>query len=130
MELYCHILTHLQQYANSSNNSNVQTQYYHPNHFLPVYWTGNLYKDEKMKEKTSVGLSGRTFSHMKACAIHPVLTSFEAFMATIPYTIGITPSRWCKAISTMLLRPSLSILVKGYAPYYYWRLISSSTIRN
>ena len=39
----------------------------------------------KMKERTSSGLSGIHFGHMKACAQSPFISYFEAIMAHILY---------------------------------------------
>ena len=50
----------------------------------------------KMKEPTSAGISGVHFGHMKACAQSSFISDFEATMAHIPYTTGISPDLWKK----------------------------------
>lgn len=57
---------------------------------------------KKMKEKTSAGISGLHFSHMKACAMDPFLAEFEASLANIPYYTGFSPPQWEKGVSVMI----------------------------
>ena len=55
-----------------------------------------------MKEKTSSGISGLHFGHMKACAQSKFILDFEATLAHIPYSTGISPGDWKKSINAML----------------------------
>ena len=59
---------------------------------------------KKSKERTSAGISGIHFGHMKACAEDDTLAAFEATMCHIPYTTGYSPSGWKKSVSVMLLK--------------------------
>lgn len=54
------------------------------------------------KEDKSSGPSGITFAHFKAGALDPVIADLEARMTAIPYTLGISPTRWQKGINVML----------------------------
>ena len=56
----------------------------------------------KMKERTSSGISGIHFGHMKACATSPWLSTLEATLAHIPYSTGLSPEKWKKSINVML----------------------------
>ena len=56
------------------------------------------------KERTSAGISGIHFGHMKACAEDTTLAAFEATMCHIPYTTGYSPTGWKQSVSVMLLK--------------------------
>jgi hypothetical protein len=48
----------------------------------------------KAKEFTATGPSGWTFSHFIAATFDPLLSSFDATMANIPYATGYSLCRW------------------------------------
>ena len=48
----------------------------------------------KMKERTSAGISGLDFGHLKACLQSPLLSYFEDLLSRIPYTTGYAPEYW------------------------------------
>ena len=54
------------------------------------------------KEKTSAGISGLHFGHMKACAEDSVIAAFEATLCHIPYSTGYSPLEWGKSVSVMI----------------------------
>ena len=56
----------------------------------------------KMKERTSSGISGLHFGHMKAISSDGRLSDFEATLAHIPYCTGHVPQLWKKGICCML----------------------------
>jgi hypothetical protein len=55
-----------------------------------------------MKEKTSSGISGIHFRHMKACALDKALADFEATISHIPYNTGLVPTEWKQGVGVML----------------------------
>ena len=55
-----------------------------------------------MKERTSAGLSGITFGHMKACSQDEELANFEATISHIPYSTGFVPDLWKRGVCCML----------------------------
>lgn len=55
-----------------------------------------------MKEKTSAGISGLHFGHLKACASSALLSDFEATLAHIPYSTGYSPQGWKQSVNVML----------------------------
>jgi hypothetical protein len=57
---------------------------------------------KKMKEKTSAGISGIHFGHMKACSTDVELSNFEATIGHIPYSTGFVPDAWKKGVCCML----------------------------
>lgn len=57
---------------------------------------------EKMKEQTSVGISGLRFGHMKTCSSDPYLSKIETSIANIAYTSGYAPRQWETGVSVML----------------------------
>lgn len=70
---------------------------------LPILETENYVSGwKKMKEKTSAGISGIHFGHMKACALDPDLAAFEASLSHLPYASGYSPEEWQTAINHML----------------------------
>jgi len=56
----------------------------------------------KMKERTSAGISGIHFGQMKACAQSDYLSDFEASIANISYTTGASPSAWRQGVNVMI----------------------------
>jgi hypothetical protein len=56
----------------------------------------------KMKERTSAGISGLHFRHMKSCAHDQFLSNFEASLATIPLTSGYSPQSWQFGVDVMI----------------------------
>ena len=57
---------------------------------------------KKMKEKTSAGISGLHFGHLKTCATDPDLAEIEASICNLPYTTSYTPNDWKTGVSVML----------------------------
>ena len=55
-----------------------------------------------MKEKTSAGISGLHFGHMKTCAMDKTLTDFEATLCLIPFTTSYFPDKWRTNVSVMI----------------------------
>ena len=67
---------------------------------------------KQMKERTSAGISGITFGHMKACAEDLELSNFEATISHIPYTTGfLVPELWKQGVCCMLPKKANSIKV-------------------
>ena len=64
-----------------------------------------------MKEKTSAGISGLHFGHMKACAMDDTLTEIESQIANIAYTTGYAPTAWKTGVSVMLKKKDNEDLV-------------------
>ena len=90
------------EYAQEFFNELQEAELTHP--FTEHQITPDLFKDgwAKMKEKTSAGMSGLHFGHLKTCAMDPVLAEFEASIANVPYSTGYTPHNWQTGISVML----------------------------
>lgn len=63
---------------------------------------------KKMKERTSAGITGIHFGHMKACATDPELADFEATVSHIPYSTGVVPEEWKQGVCCMLPKKSNS----------------------
>ena len=57
---------------------------------------------KKMKEKTSSGISGLHFGHMKACAQDKLLSRFETTLGNIPFSTGYSPPEWRTGVSVMI----------------------------
>ena len=57
-----------------------------------------------MKERTSAGISGLTFIHMKVCELYLLLISAERSMVSILYNTKFSPLQWRKAIDTIILK--------------------------
>ena len=57
---------------------------------------------KNMKERTSAGISGITFGHMKACAEDTELSNFEATVNHIPYSTGFVLEAWKRGVCCML----------------------------
>jgi hypothetical protein len=57
---------------------------------------------KRMKEKTSAGISGIHFGHMKSCAQDEFLSNFEASLAQVPYVTGQSPSSWQVGVNVMI----------------------------
>ena len=72
--------------------------------FEPAQITSKVFADgwKKMNERTSAGISGLHFGHLKSCAKDSFLSSFEASIANIPYTTGYSPANWSTGVSVML----------------------------
>ncbi len=66
---------------------------------------------KKMKEKTSAGISGMHFGHMKACATNELLTEFESSMSNIPFATGHIPPKWKVGVSVMIHKKAMVDLV-------------------
>ena len=66
--------------------------------------TAEAFKEgwKKMKEKTSAGISGLHFGHMKTSSTDPYLAQIEANIANIAYTTGYSPRQWHLGVSVML----------------------------
>ncbi len=57
---------------------------------------------KRIKERTSAGISGIHFGHMKASARDKMLSNFEASIAQIPYATGYSPPSWQYGVSVMI----------------------------
>lgn len=66
---------------------------------------------KRMKEKTSAGLSGIHFGHMKACAQNTFLSEFEASLAQVPYITGHSPTSWQVGVNVMIQKKAKVDLV-------------------
>jgi hypothetical protein len=66
---------------------------------------------KRMKEKTSSGISGLHFGHMKACAHNSFLASFESSLAQIPFITGHSPSSWQYGVNVMIQKKAKVDLV-------------------
>ena len=67
----------------------------------------------EMKERTSSGISGLHFGHMKAVACDPRLSDFEVTLAHLPYCSGYVPKSWRKGICCMLKKkPDIDHITK------------------
>ena len=64
-----------------------------------------------MNERTSAGISGLHFGHLKTCAMDSRLATFEASLANIPYSTSHTLDTWNKGISIMLHKKANEDLV-------------------
>jgi hypothetical protein len=67
---------------------------------------------KKMKERTSAGISGITFGHMKACSEDRELSDFEATISHLPYSTGFVPDKWKQGVCCMLPKKANSDNVK------------------
>jgi hypothetical protein len=65
----------------------------------------------KAKEFTATGPSGLTFSHFIAATHDPLLVSFDATMANIPYATGYSPLRWQSGTDVMIPKSNASLRV-------------------
>ena len=65
----------------------------------------------KMKEKTSSGISGLHFGHMKTCAKNRFLTNVESAISNVPFSSGYSPRAWRKGINVMIHKKANSDLV-------------------
>jgi hypothetical protein len=66
---------------------------------------------KRMKEKTSAGISGIHFGHMKTCAQDDFLSNFEASLAQVPYVTGQSPSSWQVGVNVMIQKKARVDLV-------------------
>ena len=57
---------------------------------------------KKMKEKTSAGISGLHFGHMKTCSTDKFLSEFESALCHIPFTTSYSPESWRTNVSVMI----------------------------
>ena len=55
-----------------------------------------------MKERTSTGISGLHFGHVKVCTKDKICADFEATMCHIPYATGCSPPDWKTLFDTMI----------------------------
>ena len=55
-----------------------------------------------MKERTSTGISGMHFGHLKVYSLDQNLVEFEALIAYILHTIGYSLLEWKKVINTII----------------------------
>jgi hypothetical protein len=63
----------------------------------------------KAREFTATGPSGLTFSHFIAATHDPLLTSFDATMANIPYATGYSPKRWQLGTDVIIPKSTASL---------------------
>ena len=57
---------------------------------------------KKMKERTSAGISGLHFGHMKSCSADRTLSEFESSLCHIPFTTSYSPDSWKTNVSVMI----------------------------
>ena len=57
---------------------------------------------KQANERTSAGPSGLTFAMFKVIARNTNLAKIGAALASIPFSTGITPTRWCKGTEVMI----------------------------
>ena len=78
-----------------------------------AYISQEMYKEgwKKIKERTSAGISGLHFGHMKTVAMDQGLTNFESAISTIPFTTGYSPPKWQYGIMVMLQKKAKVELV-------------------
>ena len=55
-----------------------------------------------MKERTSAGISGIHFGHLKACALDNVLSDFESSLSNVSYISGYSPNSWKNGGNVMI----------------------------
>jgi hypothetical protein len=65
----------------------------------------------KAREFTATGPKGLTFSHFIAASYAPLLASFDATMANIPYAPGYSSSRWQFETDVMIPKSTASLRV-------------------
>jgi hypothetical protein len=65
----------------------------------------------KAREFTATGPKGITFSHFIAASHDPLLASFDATMANIPYASGYSSSRWQFGTDVMIPKSTASLRV-------------------
>ena len=66
---------------------------------------------KKMKEKTSCGLSALSFAQFKAATMEATLCSLDTILASLPYELGLSPSRWQQGVDVMLQKQPGNYLV-------------------
>ena len=76
--------------------------------------TTQHFKDgwKKIKEKTSAGISGTHFGHLKVCAEDDRLAEMEASFAHIPFMSGFSPTLWQYGVIVMIRKKANSDLLK------------------
>ena len=67
---------------------------------------------EKIKEKTSAGISGTHFGHLKVCAEDDQLAEMEASFSHIPFMSGFSPELWQYGVIVMIRKKAQSDLLK------------------
>ena len=72
--------------------------------------TSQNFKDgwKKMKEKTTSGISGLHFGHMKTCAKDLFIVQVESAISHIPFHTGYTPRAWRKGVNVMIHKKNKS----------------------
>jgi hypothetical protein len=68
----------------------------------------------KAREFTATGLSGLTFSHFIGATYDPMLASFDATMANIPYASGYSPLCWQAGTDVMIPKSTTSLRVDKF----------------
>ena len=66
-----------------------------------------------MKERTSAGISGLQFGHLKYFSQSPLLYDFEAPLSHITYTTVYEPEYWKKFINVMLEKKGKGVLISN-----------------
>ena len=63
---------------------------------------------KKMKEKTSIGISGLHFGHMETCAQDEFIAQVESSISHIPFYSGYTPHAWRTGVNVMIHKKNKS----------------------
>ena len=73
-------------------------------HTLKAILTNNIFHKgwSKIKERTSLGLSGTYFSQMKVCTKLDYLSEFKVIIEYIPFTTGYSPRNWKISINVII----------------------------
>lgn len=70
----------------------------------PPSWDKENYAQawRRARATTACGYSKLTFSHFKAVAAHPTLSTFSRLWSNLSYRTGYCPSRWRRGLNVML----------------------------
>lgn len=66
-----------------------------------------------MKERTSAGISGLHFGHLKATTFNKYLSNTEASLSNIPFITGYSPQSWRTGILVMIQKKTLDDLLSS-----------------
>ena len=66
---------------------------------------------KKIIERTSAGISGIHFGHLKACALDDILSDFEVSFSNTSFISGYSPMPWKKGINVMIHKKAHNNLV-------------------
>jgi hypothetical protein len=68
---------------------------------------------KKMREQTSVGISGIHFGHLKSCARDKFLTEYKSCISHIPFATGYSSSSWQYGVNVMIRKKAQVDFVTG-----------------